>query len=134
MRQLPEETKDFLGKMYVRTNRSKLTRSSLKAMSKKFGESQMKSISTAKSRGQAFVHRSQADLLLSRSQHQHKVPITARQLAKLDPRLQAEDPYSSPTTISRALQARRSTANVRMPRPQLALSNNIYGDDPILVQ
>lgn len=108
--------------MYANSNRSKLTRSSLKTLSKKFGENQMKSIRNDRSaRGQLPANRSPLSSLLTRGQRVQDVgglPVTARQLSKLDrpgiqaPGLAGEESYASPSGKGRRLQSHRSATNL----------------------
>jgi hypothetical protein len=105
---MQEATREFLGNAYARSNRSKLTRSSLKTLSHKFaaGENKIKSVMTGKSRrGDPFSHRSQADLLAASTQNGRRLPVTARELAKLahGPGLHGDDPYSAAGMNGRGL-------------------------------
>ena len=127
---MQEDTKSFIGKAYVQSNRSKLTRMSLDKLSKQYGENQMKTFEkektsrngwkpVSKSRnGYQLSSKSLADLHLgsTNEKRNRKLPVTVRQLAKFDQKSNRnmDDPYATPQG---ELKSKRSSVVLSSRRP-----------------
>lgn len=94
-----DATKEFVGNQYAKSNRSKLTRSSLKTISKRYGENLLKKIAEESGRKIPSVSRTQHQSIASlhpASSNKQKQPITAKQIKMLEKKrtsAQIDNPY-----------------------------------------